>query len=110
MKRVGLTLLFLGIITAQLAAQTVIGDSIIIEGKTGTLAKVLKKWKYPEVNKLKMIGEVGEKDMQVLQTTLYTTPLETIDLSETDYIGNNFGISSAKTIFILNASSAFLPR
>lgn len=90
MRRVGLTLLFLGILTAQLAAQTVIGDSIIIEGNKGTLAKVLKKWNYPGVNKLKVIGEVGEKDMQVLQTTLYTTLLNTIDLSETDYIGSKF--------------------
>lgn len=91
MKRVGLTLLFLGILTAQLAAQTVFGDSIIIEGKKGTLGKVLGKWNYPGVKKLKMIGEVGEMDIKALQSALYyITSFTTIDLSETEYIGGKF--------------------
>lgn len=91
MRRVGLTLLFLGILTAQLAAQTVIGDSIIIEGKKGTLGKVLGKWNYPGVKKLKMIGEVGEMDIKALQSALYyITTFTTIDLSETEYIGGKF--------------------
>ena len=84
-KRLTLVLLVLGLTLNFSFGQTIIGDSLIIQGKKGTLAKVLKSKKYTNITKIKVIGDVGEKDF--LGGFLSSRDnLVSLDLSDATYI------------------------
>ena len=84
-KRLSLLLLVLGLTFNFSFGQTIIGDSLIIQGKKGTLAKVLKSKKYTNITKIKVIGDVGEKDF--LGGFLSSRDnLVSLDLSDATYI------------------------
>ncbi|GEM_PF-3658918 len=81
-KRLSLLLLVLGLTFNFSFGQTVIGDSLIIQGKKGTLAKVLKSKKYTNITKIKVIGDVAKKDF----SGGFRDNLVSLDLSEATYI------------------------
>ncbi len=83
-KRLTLVLLVLGLTLNFSFGQTIIGDSLIIQGKKGTLAKVLKSKKYTNITKIKVIGDVGEKDF--LGVLSSRDNLVSLDLSDATYI------------------------
>lgn len=89
MKRLSIVLFVLAVSYNILSAQTIVGDSIIIESKKGSLAKMLKKWEYPDIKKIRVVGEVGEKDMLALQSKPFTT----IDLSDAVFNGSCYPYS-----------------
>lgn len=84
-KRLSLLLLVLGLTFNFSFGQTVIGDSLIIQGKKGTLAKVLKSKKYTNITKIKVIGDVGEKDFLGVFLSSRDN-LVSLDLSDATYI------------------------